>query len=203
MRAKGPTPRQLQALVTRQHIFEAAVKLFYMHGYENVTIEAICEEAGVSKGSYYNHFTSKEHIIIQQFINIDVLASDSSDILNDSNTSFEHRIRVIADFASDSIIAVGFDTVRAVYSAMIAPGKKTAFAISEKLVVFGILVEVINQAQSKGEVRQDVTSFDMAIFLIGCYRGVVYDWCLEENRWDLKERIRSVLNLLLLGIMAQ
>ncbi|MGE5405045.1 MAG: TetR family transcriptional regulator [Candidatus Saccharibacteria bacterium] len=201
VRAKGPTPRQLQALATRQKIFEAAVKLFASEGYENVTIDAICEEAGVSKGSYYNHFTSKEHIIIQQFINVDVFFRDASHLLDSSTSSFVDRIHAIADFASDSITAVGYDTARAVYSALIMPGKKTSFAVSENLAVFPVLVEVVRQGQGNGEVRQDIDAFDIALYIVGCYRGLVYDWCLEENAWSLKERTRQMISMLLDGIL--
>ncbi|MGE5416547.1 MAG: TetR family transcriptional regulator [Acidobacteriota bacterium] len=203
MRAKGPTPRQLQALVTRQNIFEAAVKLFASAGYENVTIDAICEEAKVSKGSYYNHFTSKEHIIIQQFINVDAFFRDAADLLNNNHVSFENRIYAIADFASASITAVGYDTVRAVYSALIMPGKKTGFATSENMAVFHVLEEVIKQGQINKEVRTDISAYDLAIFIISCYRGIVYDWCLEENRWALKDRTRVMLTMLLPGILVR
>lgn len=43
-----------------QRILEAATSLIAMQGYDNTTIEAIAQQAGVSKGAVYLSWTSKE-----------------------------------------------------------------------------------------------------------------------------------------------
>jgi AcrR family transcriptional regulator len=46
--------------VTRQRLLTDATRLFAERGYEDTSIEAILHEAGVSRGSLYHHFGSKE-----------------------------------------------------------------------------------------------------------------------------------------------
>lgn len=46
-----------------QKIFEAGMKLFQEKGFNNTTLQDICQEAGVSKGTIFNYFTSKEDIL--------------------------------------------------------------------------------------------------------------------------------------------
>ena len=49
-----------RARVTRQRLLTDATRLFAERGYEDTSIEAILHEAGVSRGSLYHHFGSKE-----------------------------------------------------------------------------------------------------------------------------------------------
>ena len=45
-----------------QAILDAAKSLFWKHGIRRVTIEEICEVAGVSKMTYYKYFSNKTAI---------------------------------------------------------------------------------------------------------------------------------------------
>jgi AcrR family transcriptional regulator len=48
---------------TRSLILETALELFTERGYEDTTMRAIAEEAGVALGNTYYYFRSKEHLI--------------------------------------------------------------------------------------------------------------------------------------------
>src|SRR5688572_15868754 len=48
---------------TRAHILETALQLFRERGYEDTTMRAIAEAAGVAVGNAYYYFRSKEHLI--------------------------------------------------------------------------------------------------------------------------------------------
>jgi AcrR family transcriptional regulator len=50
---------------SRAAIFEAALALFTERGYEATTMRAIAERAGVSLGSSYHYFPSKEHLVLE------------------------------------------------------------------------------------------------------------------------------------------
>jgi AcrR family transcriptional regulator len=58
----GLTPKGEQ---TRAAIFNAALELFRTRGYEATTMRAIAERAGLSLGSSYHYFPSKEHLVLQ------------------------------------------------------------------------------------------------------------------------------------------
>lgn len=45
---------------TRDQLVDVALQLFGSDGYENTSIEAVLRTAGVSRGSLYHHFPSKE-----------------------------------------------------------------------------------------------------------------------------------------------
>jgi TetR/AcrR family transcriptional repressor of nem operon len=43
-------------------LIEAATQLMLSQGYSSTTVDAICEKAGVTKGSFYHYFDSKEEL---------------------------------------------------------------------------------------------------------------------------------------------
>ncbi|WP_300038679.1 TetR/AcrR family transcriptional regulator [uncultured Roseobacter sp.] len=45
---------------TRAKIVETARMLFNQHGFQNVTIDQVMQEAGLTRGGFYNHFRNKE-----------------------------------------------------------------------------------------------------------------------------------------------
>lgn len=57
------TRRELQRDETRQRIFTAAVEVFRRDGVEAARIEDIVAAAGVSRGSFYFHFPTKEDVL--------------------------------------------------------------------------------------------------------------------------------------------
>ena len=50
---------------THQRIYDVALDLFREHGFEQVNVAQIAKGAEVSVPTFYAHFPSKEHLIMQ------------------------------------------------------------------------------------------------------------------------------------------
>ena len=48
----------------REHLIETALRLFSKHGFHAVGIDSILKESGVAKRTLYNHFKSKDELIL-------------------------------------------------------------------------------------------------------------------------------------------
>ena len=55
--------QQLKSKETKARIFQAAKDILRKKGYEELSIKNICEEAGVSNGSFYHHFKTKDDLL--------------------------------------------------------------------------------------------------------------------------------------------
>lgn len=55
--------QQLKSQETKAKIFRAAKDILQKKGYEQLSIKNICEEAGVSNGSFYHHFKTKDDLL--------------------------------------------------------------------------------------------------------------------------------------------
>lgn len=49
---------------SRQLLLEAATELIRTNGYTSTTVDALCEKAGVSKGTFFHNFISKEDLAV-------------------------------------------------------------------------------------------------------------------------------------------
>ena len=57
---ESATPRSAK----RGHLLSTAWRMFYRDGYRSVGIDALLAEAGVAKMTLYNHFSSKDDLIV-------------------------------------------------------------------------------------------------------------------------------------------
>src|SRR5215472_4056515 len=60
---KGMGRRERKAAETRLRLFRCALQLFAERGFPNVTVEDITEAADVGKGTFFNYFESKDHVL--------------------------------------------------------------------------------------------------------------------------------------------
>ncbi|MGD0415165.1 MAG: TetR/AcrR family transcriptional regulator [Terriglobales bacterium] len=60
---QGIGRRQRRAAETRVRLFRSALQLFAERGFPNVTVEDITEAADVGKGTFFNYFKSKDHVM--------------------------------------------------------------------------------------------------------------------------------------------
>lgn len=77
----------------REQIRQAAYRCFRQHGYHDSSVDRICAEAGISKGSLYWHYDSKQAIFI------DLIESWGRDIMQAVFQRFEDAPSHTGDFA--------------------------------------------------------------------------------------------------------
>src|SRR5260370_10315492 len=56
--------RQRRSAEIRERLFRAALNLFAQNGFAETTVEDITNAADVGKGTFFNYFPSKDHILL-------------------------------------------------------------------------------------------------------------------------------------------
>ncbi|CAH1203734.1 hypothetical protein PAECIP111891_02408 [Paenibacillus allorhizoplanae] len=56
--------REVRKQELKQQLFLKAIELFQEKGYDNVTVEEIASSCGIAKGTFFNYFPKKEHILL-------------------------------------------------------------------------------------------------------------------------------------------
>ncbi len=59
--------KQLEYKLRREFIVEVAEKLFYEHGYENVTLNEVAKKADYTKATLYTYIKSKEDLYLEVY----------------------------------------------------------------------------------------------------------------------------------------
>src|SRR5260370_41803988 len=60
----APDRRQRRSAAIRERLFQAALQLFAEKGFAETTVEDITNAADVGKGTFFNYFPSKDHILL-------------------------------------------------------------------------------------------------------------------------------------------
>lgn len=86
-----------------------AKQLFILNGYKYVTVDDICKKSGVSKGSFYTYFKSKEELFLEIAKESKDMKKFYSDFQNDSEDAFEEVALILwdmifSDITNDDII---------------------------------------------------------------------------------------------------
>ena len=63
-KSRPASRRERRKEETGQRLLDEAMKLFARNGVAGTTIEAITEAADVGKGTFFNYFPSKEHVLL-------------------------------------------------------------------------------------------------------------------------------------------
>ncbi|MCR4428628.1 MAG: TetR/AcrR family transcriptional regulator [Caldiserica bacterium] len=84
---------------TRALLLNVSQNLFSRKGYEEVSVEEICRQAGVSKGGFYHHFSSKEELFLELLDRwLSKLDEELLNIESQAKT-VEEAISLMTDFA--------------------------------------------------------------------------------------------------------
>ncbi len=186
---------------TRQGLVDAALLLFKKRGYDRVTVDDICAKVGVTKGAFYSHFRSKDQIVAEEFFKYD---EQYLAMLQEVLQIDDHLARALAfgRLAFAGMQDRGVDLVRTVLHGQLAPGTKSAYMTSWRRPIYGIIDRMIKEGQEHGAVRADLKSGDVAEAFIALVRGILFDWCSKNGKYDLVETGTQALALMLNGIRA-
>lgn len=195
------TPRKEQAAKTRKEIFDTAIELFDRKGYENVSINEICEKAGVSTGAFYHHFNAKDQILMEEFLKADDFYQDLAKKLAGID-DYREKLRVFTAATMRFLADMGLKRLKVTYHTQIGPDKKASYLGNEKRALYSIMEALYREGQEKGEVRQDLPVEDIARLTIHCYRGIVYDWCLADGSFDLVKTGEEMIDILTYGVLS-
>lgn len=83
-----------KAAENRERILTEAGRLFREHGFSGVGVDALTDAAGLTHGSLYSQFGSKEHLAAEALSHAE---STSSAFLSDAGTLDEYVIRYLSE----------------------------------------------------------------------------------------------------------
>jgi AcrR family transcriptional regulator len=185
---RGPSAKEEQSARSRKALIEAATTLFAERGYRETSVQAIGERAGVSRGSIFWHFRSKEGLLWAVVARAfetwesEVLVPDVGDA-----TGIEAMRRALA--AHRRFLTEEAEALRLFYVLIFeALGPRPDLA-QEFAKLHTRLREMtvgwIQKAIDAGEMRDDVDASAVVIVITGALGGVAYQWLLDPGGFDL------------------
>jgi AcrR family transcriptional regulator len=191
--------RKQQAEATRRRLADTALQLYASRGYDRVSVDDICREAGVSKGTFYVHFATKDQVLVEEFLELDRFYLDSLPQIDKTESGIE-RLLAFGSYSLRHISSLGKDYLKVAYSSQMAPGRGPSLLASQERASHEIALRLVREAQKSGELRCDLSSEEIALALVRAIRGVVVEWCLLDGGFDLEQAGEPLLIILLDGL---
>jgi AcrR family transcriptional regulator len=173
-----PSAREAKRLQTRERLMGAAIAEFKRAGMAEADVGAIVAAAGVAHGTFFFHFPTKEHVLLEleqreeERIAKQLARSTGSE--SDLVSTLNEAVRLVMGLER-RLGAVLFKDFLALHFSQTRPSSDE----SRQHPVIVKVAQEIERAQKRGAVDPDVTPMNSAVFfLLGLYAllTTTHDW---------------------------
>ncbi|WIM86060.1 TetR/AcrR family transcriptional regulator [Candidatus Mycobacterium wuenschmannii] len=163
------TSREAQRRQTRARVLDAAIVEFQRVGTSAADINAIVAAAGVARSTFYFHFPTKEHVLLELIArDEDFLAEKLSRFLDsrrELGAVLEEIIRLVVALEKQWGAALFRDVISLYFSPMRREDEKWS-----RHPTFVLLAAEIERSRVRGDLYDDVDAYhSAAFFLVGVY----------------------------------
>ena len=201
MKEKEQISRQQQkSRETKEKIFKAAKRIWQKGGYEELSIKNICEEAGVSNGSFYHHFKTKDDLLSYYIEDQPQIEPNLLELPDSVQAVKDGIIQVYLNYVKYcrelgvEFMSGYYDTKNQALNADIRTERPypivTVRAYVEKAVQAG--VAVLNEP-----IEEFTTDIRMIVI------GNVFEWCIKHGKADFEGNMSRSLRCYLDGALRE
>lgn len=197
------SPRPNVSDERKSQIIAAAEGVFTRKGFDQARMDDIADETGLSKGTLYLYFKSKDDLIIaildrifqrefRAFKQIDLSAVSATEAISHFVDTVSKDIKLML-----RLMPIAYE-----FLALAFRNKTVQKAL--KLYVnryMDILVPIIDKGVASGEFKE-VNPKEVAIAMGAVLEGTILIWVYDKSLVDPEENIRSGIRLLLEGVQA-
>ena len=195
---RSTSRRQRRSAEIRERLFRAALALFAKKGFAETTVEDITEAADVGKGTFFNYFPSKDHILLafgeMQLAKLEA-AIETARCTNEPLPAFLRGLgaRMTQEPTRNPAI------IRAILQAYLSttPVRKAMIDMQKRL--HALHTQIIRLGQERGEIRDDLPAPEIAHVFRQTIFGTLLIWSLYGDA-TLNSRIESAFNVLWSGL---
>jgi len=198
------SPRPDVSEERKSQILNAAEEVFTEKGIDEARMDDIAEKTGLSKGTLYLYFKSKEELVIAILDRIFLGAFKQLEARKSTELSATEAIwRFTEEAIRDYRKMLYMMPVAYEFLALAFRNKTVQKALSKYFEHYiEVLVPIIQGGIDAGEFRQ-TDAQDVAIAVGAILEGTVLLWVYDKTLVDVDHHIRTGIRLLLNGILVQ
>jgi TetR/AcrR family transcriptional repressor of nem operon len=185
----------------RERLLTAGLEALHKHGFNATGVQDITEAAKVPKGSFYNHFESKDALGVEVVQHYAAKGAERRQLLVEGAGPPLVRLRTYFKELNQRGPATGFSrgcllgnfgTELPAQSPAIRTALEVAFDDWAKAIA-----QVIREAQKAGDVSKDLSAETLANFLLNAWEGAVMRSKVEKDAAALDAFLSVTFNKIL------
>ena len=190
--------RERQSVERRERLFRAAMDLFARKGFAETTVEDITNAADLGKGTFFNYFPSKEHILLafgeMQLAKLKVAFEE----MRDTNVPVPVFMRSLGARMTQEPMR-NPAIIRILLQAFLTDSSVREPMLNLQNRVIAVHTEMIRIGQSRGEIRGDLPPEVIAHVFRQTIFGTLLIWTLHADS-TLLSRMEDAFEVLWSGL---
>lgn len=185
------TKQQLKSQETKERIFQAAKTILQRSGYENLSIKNICEEAGVSNGSFYHHFKTKDDLLSYYIEAQPTINPELLDIPRNKEEAITAIVGVYLNYAA-YCKELGVDFVSGYYTPRnqaLNPDIRT-----ERPYPIVTVQQFLEKSVAEGAIELKLTITEVVNDIRMLVIGNAFEWAMRNGEVDIEANMKRSLS---------
>jgi AcrR family transcriptional regulator len=202
----GMTPRVTKEgkAKTRDKILDAAEALYMRKSFSETSMNDIVAESGLSKGALYNHFNSKEELIVAIYDRFMYRTLGQLKTMLEAESTASRKLELIGEvaFVATANRPRAFQAMNIEF--LIAASRMEALAPrieARYKETVGILRKTIQNGIDSGEFRGDVDACEIASILFAAADDMTFHYATSGVTFDWRQMNKILLDMVLNGIL--
>jgi len=191
--------RERHSIELRERLFRAALDLFAKQGFAETTVEDITNAADLGKGTFFNYFPSKDHILLA-FAEMQLgklrLAVEEA---RRTSVPMPQFMRSLAALMTQEPMR-NPDIIRVLLQAFLSNSQVREAMLDLQARVLAFHTEMIQLGQERGEIRGDLPAADIALVFRQTIFGTLLIWSLYGDS-SLQSRMDSAFEVIWSGLL--
>ena len=187
---------------TKKNIVSAAWRLFYEQGYDDTTVDEIIRASGTSKGTFYHYFKGKDALLTSLSELFDNKYEELIQEMPEEMGNFEKLLYLNQELFGMIETSVSRELLASMYSSqLVTKGEK--HLLDQNRIYYRLLNELIAKGQRDGELTTRMSANEIAKIYALCERALLYDWCICNGEYSLREYAGKLMPMFLQSIRAE
>lgn len=193
-------------------ILDAALKVFAESGFHNTRLEDIAQEAGFSKASLYNYYKDKEEIFLslgaREYQRISERLESDPLLRIDEALPLKENLRriltlVFTTFGRHFAFVLtlnSFQFLSVFHESDFHTGNNSENEfVDARCCVDGMFVDLVKNAQSRGEIRSDISAEQLHTYFDALIFATIREWHRSQKMGDITATIDSIVSFIAEG----
>lgn len=188
----GRPPKSAEPLDAKQKLIDTTVYLVKKYGADSITVRNVCEEAGLSIGTFYHYFQNKDDLLMY-FVRE---ASFDSFVLETPLSDVAGRVCELYMHLIDRYLNLGEEFMKSFYTT----GNKALSAymgiedghFAPETVMARCERELL-EAQEQGYLKKEADAHTLSMDICTIVKGCVFEWALDDGKMDVEKILRRIV----------
>lgn len=181
-----------------QHIVKTGRELFFKFGIKRVTVQEICEKAGVSKMTFYKHFDNKIDLVKYILGKMFTEGLENYNAIVAQDIPYSKKVELMIQLKLDIADAISPEFFE---DYLLRPDTEIfTFIMQKKKESLGAFLHDLVEAQKRGDVRRDIKP-EFIMFMMDHVTEMASDERLVKMYKTPKELIAELNRYFFYGIL--